>query len=88
VRSPYGELEEYRRFFDNGTLYRRARHCVTEEGRTLRAVKALRDGDIAAFGALLNEANISIRDDFEATGRELDAAFEIASHIDAWPARG
>jgi galactokinase len=79
---PLPELEHFRRFFDNETLYRRARHCVTEEGRTLLAVKALRNGDIAAFGRLLNEANISIQDDFEATGRELDAVFDIATRLD------
>ncbi len=59
-------------------LYRRARHCVTEEARVHQAVKVLKDGDIEAFGKLLIEANISIRDDYEATGPELDAVFDIA----------
>jgi galactokinase len=75
-------LETYRRFFDDDTLYRRARHCVTEEHRTLLSFKALEEGDIAAFGALLNEADISMRDDYEATGRELDTVFDIAASLD------
>lgn len=75
------ELEEYKRFLDS-TLYRRARHCVTEEMRTCSSLEALNNGDISAFGALLYEANISMRDDYEATGRELDAVFDIAAGID------
>jgi galactokinase len=57
-------------------------HCVTEEARTLASLSALERGDIAAFGRLLCEANVSIRDDYEATGPELDAVFDIATGID------
>jgi galactokinase len=73
------ELEKYRAFFNNETLYRRARHCVTEEKRTLLSLESLKNGDITALGALMKEANISMRDDYEATGRELDTVFDIAS---------
>ncbi|MEL7608021.1 MAG: galactokinase [Bacillota bacterium] len=75
------ELENFSTFFDNKALYKRARHCVTEEKRTLQALKSLEEGDLTAFGKLLNQANISIRDDYEATGRELDAVFDIATKI-------
>lgn len=76
------ELESYEGYFQNKTLIRRVRHCVTEENRTLLSLQALKNGDLTAFGALLKEANISIRDDYEATGRELDTVFDIASGID------
>ncbi|MEA4872459.1 MAG: galactokinase, partial [Synergistaceae bacterium] len=75
------ELENFSKIFDNQTLYRRARHCVTEEKRTLLALNALKEGDLMAFGKILNEGNISMRDDYEATGRELDAVFDIATKI-------
>jgi len=75
------ELEKFERFFENRTLYRRARHCVTEEERTLSALKLLNEGDLAAFGKILIEGNISMRDDYEATGKELDAVFDIATGI-------
>lgn len=52
--------------------YRRARHAVTENVRTLRAADALRRGDLAAFGKLMNESHASLRDDYEVTGKELD----------------
>jgi galactokinase len=75
------ELEEYKCFLNDETLFRRARHCVTEENRTLLSHKLLNEGDLIAFGKLLNEANISMRDDYEATGKELDAVFDIAVKI-------
>ncbi len=76
------ELEGFKRFFSNEKLYRRARHCATEEARTVASLSALERGDIAAFGKLLCEANVSMRDDYEATGKELDAVFDIAMGID------
>ncbi len=75
---PLHEFLEYERFFQDKTLYRRARHCVTEEARTLASMAALQSGDILAFGKLLTEANISVRDDFEVTGIALDTLFDIA----------
>lgn len=57
---------------------RRARHAVTENERTKKAFRALNDGDIAAFGELMNASHISLRDDYEVTGKELDAMVEAA----------
>ncbi len=74
----YDTLMGFKDYFKDATLFKRARHCVTEEARTKAAVKVLKDGDISAFGRLLCEANDSMRDDYEATGPELDAAFDIA----------
>ncbi|MEX1307933.1 MAG: galactokinase [Eubacteriales bacterium] len=72
------DLKTFQPKFGDEMLYRRARHCVTEEARVQKAVDVLKAGDIETFGKLLNEANISIRDDYEATGPELDAVFDIA----------
>jgi len=76
------DLEKYKGFFDQEVLYRRAKHCVNEEARTIQSLEALKKGNIKTFGRLLCEANISIRDDYEATGRELDTVFNIAMKID------
>jgi len=76
------ELKKYEKHFSEGILYRRARHCVTEEARVNKAVEVLKKGDIHTFGQLLMEANISMRDDYEATGDELDTVFSIAIKID------
>ncbi|CAN5881240.1 galactokinase [soil metagenome] len=57
---------------DDDVLRRRARHVVSEHARTSEAAGALRDGDIEALGPLLADAHSSMRDDFEASGPELD----------------
>lgn len=57
---------------------RRARHAVTENRRTLRAVEALERSDLRLFGRLMNESHISLRDDYEVTGPELDTLAELA----------
>ncbi len=59
-------------------IARRARHVITENERTLAAAAALRVGDAAAFGRLMDESHISMRDDFEITNDALNAIVEIA----------
>ena len=61
---------------------KRARHVVTENGRTLAAMESLKRGDLAAFGLLMNESHDSLRDDYEVTGKELDALVDEARRID------
>jgi galactokinase len=52
---------------------RRARHVVTENARTLQAAEAMRRGDAAELGRLMNASHESLRDDFAVSSRELDA---------------
>ena len=59
-------------------LARRARHVVTENARTLAAVRALAAGDWPALGARMAESHASLRDDFEVSCRELDLVVELA----------
>ncbi len=56
----------------------RARHAVYENQRTLAAVKALEDSDVAQFGRLMNASHVSLRDDYDVTGKELDTLAELA----------
>jgi len=62
-------------------VYRRCRHIVTENDRTVRAADALEAGDLALFGRLMAESHASMRDDFEITCSEIDVMVEIASRI-------
>ena len=57
---------------------RRAKHAVYENQRTIRAVQALKAGDLKRFGELMNESHVSLRDDYEVTGIELDTLVENA----------
>ena len=61
---------------------KRARHVVGEVKRTNDAIAALKQGDIATFGQLMNGSHVSLRDDYEVTGPELDALAEAAWKID------
>ncbi len=60
---------------------KRARHAVYENRRTISAVEALKKGDIATFGQLMNASHESLRDDYEVTGPELDTLFDEARKI-------
>lgn len=63
-------------------LGRRARHVVTENLRTLEADQALSRGDVAGFGRMMTESHISLRNDYEVTGFELDLIVEAALSLD------
>ena len=62
--------------------HKRARHVVGEVQRTSDAVKALKDGNLELFGKLMNASHVSLRDDYEVTGPELDCMAEEAWKID------
>lgn len=57
---------------------KRAKHAVYENQRTMKAVKALKENDIKRFGELMIESHVSLRDDYEVTGVELDTLVESA----------
>jgi galactokinase len=71
------ELEAHRTLLPAMT-YRRCRHVVTEDARVLEAEVAMRAGDAAALGALLDASHVSLRDDYEVSCPELDTMVEIA----------
>lgn len=57
---------------------RRVRHAVSENQRTIQAVQALKAHNLKEFGLLMNESHVSLRDDYEVTGPELDTLVEAA----------
>lgn len=83
-----GELteEEFEAVKDNvksDVRIQRAKHAVYENQRTVKAVEALQKNDIALFGELMNASHVSLRDDYEVTGIELDTLVE-----EAWKVEG
>ncbi len=60
------------------TVWRRARHVVSEIARTLDAATVLRAGDYAGFGRLMYDSHDSLRDDYEVSCDELDLLVETA----------
>lgn len=77
------EFEKYQGSIGSEVHRKRARHAVFENRRTIQAVQALKDNDIAAFGQLMNASHVSLRDDYEVTGVELDTLVE-----EAWKVEG
>ncbi|WP_461602558.1 galactokinase [Aeromonas rivipollensis] len=57
--------------------YRRARHVVGENSRTLAAADALESGDLARLGELMGQSHAAMRDDFEITVPAIDGLVEI-----------
>ncbi|MFC2272337.1 MAG: galactokinase [Capnocytophaga ochracea] len=57
---------------------KRAKHAVYENQRTLKAQKELSASNLAEFGKLMNQSHISLRDDYEVTGVELDTLAALA----------
>ncbi len=71
-------FETYKGAIRDEVRQRRAKHAVYENQRTIQAVAALRAGDLAEFGRLMNASHVSLRDDYEVTGKELDTLVEEA----------
>ncbi|HPT43442.1 MAG TPA: galactokinase [Paludibacteraceae bacterium] len=76
------EFEKIENAITDPVAHKRARHVVGEVQRTTDAVKALKEGDIALFGKLMNASHVSLRDDYEVTGPELDTMAEEAWKIE------
>lgn len=72
------QFDQYASLIQDPVCRRRAKHAVYENQRTLRAVQRLKEHDLQAFGQLMNASHISLRDDYEVTGPELDAMAEAA----------
>lgn len=77
------QFEQYKSAIKDTTRVKRAKHAVYENQRTLQAVAALQSDDIALFGQLMNASHVSLRDDYEVTGAELDTLVE-----EAWKVEG
>ncbi|MCI8976033.1 MAG: galactokinase [Lachnospiraceae bacterium] len=77
------KFEEVKSAIKDPVRVRRAKHAVYENQRTIKAVEALKADNIALFGQLMNDSHVSLRDDYEVTGIELDTLVE-----EAWKVEG
>ncbi|HWI30441.1 MAG TPA: galactokinase [Microbacterium sp.] len=81
-----GDLPRAQELLDDVT-FRRVRHIVTENQRVLDTVWTLRSAGPRAIGDLLVASHVSMRDDFEISGPELDLAVDTALAAGAIGAR-
>lgn len=76
------EFEEVKSTIKDPVRVKRAKHAVYENQRTIKAVEALKSDNIELFGKLMNASHVSLRDDYEVTGKELDTLVEAAWEIE------
>ncbi len=77
------KFEKFKAIIKSDVRMKRAKHAVYENQRTVRAVEALKNNDVKLFGELMNASHVSLRDDYEVTGIELDTLVE-----EAWKVEG
>ena len=75
-------FEKFKAIIKSDVRRKRAKHAVYENQRTVRAVEALKNNDVKLFGELMNASHVSLRDDYEVTGIELDTLVEEAWKVD------
>ena len=64
-------------------VFRRAKHVITENQRTIDAAEALANKNYALLNKLMAESHVSMRDDFEVTTSQIDLLFElVGAHLD------
>ena len=79
-----GQLQAHRDLLPD-KLYRRARHVISEDERTLEATSLMREGlahgdNMRRFGNLLYASHASLRDDYEVSSSQLDLLVELAAN--------
>ncbi len=65
------------------TVFKRARHVITENERTLCAKQAMLDNDAPALGELFKQSHLSLANDFAVTNAALDSIVGIANGLTA-----
>ncbi len=75
-------FEKYKDLIDDEIILKRVRHVVYEDDRVLKSIDVLQKGDLEGFGKLMIQSHISLRDDYEVTGLELDTLFDEALKVE------
>lgn len=75
-------FEKYKYLIDDEIILKRVRHVVYENDRVLKSIDVLQKGDLEGFGKLMIQSHISLRDDYEVTGLELDTLFDEALKVE------
>jgi galactokinase len=71
------ELESNRKLLGE-TIFKRCRHVITENQRTVEAATALQTDHVEALRQVMANSHRSLRDDYEVSCRELDVMVRLA----------
>lgn len=72
------QFEEIKNSLTDEVILKRARHVVYENERVSETVNVLKEGKLDKFGELLTASHVSLKDDYDITGIELDTLVEAA----------
>ncbi|MDC3414824.1 galactokinase [Terrihalobacillus insolitus] len=72
------QFEQHKHLIADEINRKRAKHVVYENARTIEALKKLQQHDLFGFGALMNQSHLSLQNDYEVTGYELDTITKAA----------
>ncbi len=75
------EFEQYAHALPE-VVCKRARHVISENTRVLESITALKSGDIALFGELMNASHESLKDDYAVSCSELDALVTASRSVE------
>ena len=82
------DFYDVEQLLSNPIINKRAYHVVSENHRVEKSLKALRNNNLELFGKLMNESHVSLRDNYEVTGKELDCLVEAAWKVEGvWGSR-
>lgn len=76
------DMEQVGKLIKEQVLIKRVRHVVSENQRVIASVEVLKKGDLAKFGSILDASHASLKEDYEVTGKELDAIVSAAQHFE------
>lgn len=76
------EFNENAYLIADETIRKRAHHVISENFRVIQAIDALLNHDLVKFGKLMNQSHLSLKNDYEVTGFELDTIVSEAWKID------
>ncbi|WP_378953510.1 galactokinase [Pelosinus sp. sgz500959] len=71
-------LTDVEAYIEDSVLQRRAQHVISENHRVLLATELLAQGDLIGFGHLMTQSHLSLKNDYEVTGLELDTIVDCA----------
>lgn len=69
---------KYQHLIVDSIVLKRAKHVVEENDRVKLAAKALAAGDLLSFGQLMYASHDSLKNQYEVSGKELDAIVEYS----------
>jgi len=76
------EFNQYSYLITDPVIRKRAKHVISENQRVVEAIDALSKNDLVTFGQLMNQSHVSLKEDYEVTGFELDTIVNEAWKIE------